>query len=84
MLLDEAYSKAVLDKITSKLLTPRGLRTLSPNSKDYISQYKGNESERNKAYHQGSVFPYLICQFAEAFLKIHDYTGFEFINLSSV
>lgn len=80
VLLDEAYSKAVLDKITSKLLTPRGLRTLSPNSKDYISQYKGNESERNKAYHQGSVFPYLICQFTEAFLKIHDYTGFEFIK----
>ncbi|MCT4587374.1 MAG: amylo-alpha-1,6-glucosidase [Carboxylicivirga sp.] len=78
--LDFEQKKAVLEKIESDLLTPRGLRTLSPNSQDYLGVISGNEHERNRAFHNGSVFPWLIGHYADAYLELHKKSGIEYIN----
>lgn len=53
------------------LVTPRGLRTLSPRNPAYLGKYQGGPVERDLAYHQGSVWPWLIGFFAEAYLRAH-------------
>jgi predicted glycogen debranching enzyme len=61
----------VLETVTSKLLTPYGLRTLSQDHPDYKSHYRGALRERDAAYHQGTVWPWLIGHFIDALLKVH-------------
>jgi predicted glycogen debranching enzyme len=63
--------KAVVSIVEEKLLTPFGLRTLSPDDKRYQGQYTGPQSQRDSAYHQGTVWPYLIGAFVEAYLKVN-------------
>jgi predicted glycogen debranching enzyme len=63
--------KAVVAVVEQKLLTPFGLRTLSPDDKRYQGQYTGPQSQRDGAYHQGTVWPYLIGPFVEAYLKVN-------------
>src|SRR5208337_3871499 len=58
--LTNEMKKSILDKISSELLTPRGLRTLSPKSPVYKGVYEGNQDSRDKAYHQGTVWPWLL------------------------
>jgi glycogen debranching enzyme len=53
------------------LLTPRGLRTLSPNDPDYKGKYIGNQDARDAAYHQGTCWPWLLEPFAEGLLAVH-------------
>ncbi|MFM7023425.1 MAG: amylo-alpha-1,6-glucosidase [Flavobacteriales bacterium] len=62
---------SVLEEVKEKLLTPRGLRTLSPNDRMYKGLYKGDQKERDLMYHQGVVWPWLLGHFAEAYLKVH-------------
>ena len=50
----------VLRVVERELLTPRGLRTLSPNDPNYIGRYEGNPRRRDGAYHQRIVWPWLI------------------------
>lgn len=73
--LSSDQKKSVLDLIEKELLTPRGLRTLSPNSHEYVGVIQGNEESRNMAFHYGSVFPWLMGHFAEAYLKLHKLSG---------
>ena len=61
--------KAVMDKIRGELLTPRGLRTLSPMDERYCGHYGGPQLTRDHAYHQGTVWPWLLAHFAEASLR---------------
>jgi len=61
----------VLDVVEQKLLTPRGLRTLSPNHPDYKPKYFGDLRARDAAYHQGTVWPWLLGPFVDAWLKVH-------------
>jgi len=63
--------KGVVRIVEEKLLTPFGLRTLSPDDKRYQGQYTGSQSQRDSAYHQGTVWPYLIGPFVEAYLKVN-------------
>lgn len=63
--------KLVLDVVTNKLLTKRGIRTLSPKHSEYKGKCTGNQNERNKALHQGCVFPFLLGHYADASFKIH-------------
>jgi predicted glycogen debranching enzyme len=63
--------KGVVRIVEEKLLTPFGLRTLSPDDKRYQGQYTGPQSQRDSAYHQGTVWPYLIGPFVEAYLKVN-------------
>ena len=63
--------KAVLEKVTSELLTPVGLRTLSPSHPDYKARYDGDLRSRDAAYHQGTVWAWLLGHFIDAQLKLY-------------
>lgn len=78
--IDDEKKKKILDIIIKELLTPRGLRTLTPNHPEYKGVYSGNQEERDSAYHQGTVWPWLFGHFAEAYLKIHQKNGVYFIK----
>jgi predicted glycogen debranching enzyme len=62
---------SVMDCVTQELLTPVGLRSLSRRDKEYKAKYSGNLRERDAAYHQGTVWPWLIGPYLDAFLKLH-------------
>lgn len=78
--LDKTQQKAVVDICTRELLTPRGLRSLSPKSGQYRPICTGNEIERSYNYHNGTAWPWLIGAFTEAYLKIHKHSGVFFIQ----
>jgi glycogen debranching enzyme len=61
----------VVDAVRERLLTPFGLRSLSPDHPDYRPTYKGNLGERDAAYHQGTVWAWLIGPFLDAWLKVY-------------
>ncbi len=67
----------VLRAVTERLLTPFGLRTLSPSDPRYRGQYGGSWESRDRAYHQGTVWAWLLGPYVEAFLKLrgHQPTG---------
>lgn len=69
--LDAARWADVLDVACAKLLTPVGLRSLSPDHKDYKPKYDGDLRARDAAYHQGTVWAWLIGPFIDAWLKVH-------------
>lgn len=71
----EQIRKLILDVTEKELLTPRGIRTLSPKSADYCGVYEGDQTQRDMAYHQGTVWPWLLGHFAEGYLKIHGKSG---------
>src|SRR5688572_19260289 len=63
--------KKVVDKVESELLTPMGLRSLSPYDPAYIPFYRGSPFERDSAYHQGTVWAWLIGPFVDAYRKVY-------------
>jgi len=65
-------ARAIVDQCEQLLLTPLGLRTLSPNDPSYKGRYTGTPLERDGAYHQGTVWPWLLGPFVEAWLRVHD------------
>ncbi|MFA6806570.1 MAG: amylo-alpha-1,6-glucosidase, partial [Bacteroidales bacterium] len=67
----------VLSRIEKELLTPFGLRTLSPTHKDYKDVYRGSQKERDIAYHQGTVWPWLLGHFIEGYLKVYKECAYE-------
>jgi predicted glycogen debranching enzyme len=69
--LDEARWADVLNVAEQRLLTPFGLRSLSPEHPDYKPAYFGNLRSRDAAYHQGTVWAWLIGPFVDAWLKVH-------------
>jgi len=76
--LSKEMKKSILSLAMKDLLTPRGLRTLSPNNKNYVGNYEGNEHEREEAIHQGTIFPWLIGFFIEGYLKLLQRSGLAF------
>lgn len=70
----------IVEKVKKELLTPRGLRTLSLEDKNYKEYYYGNQEERDRAYHQGTVWAWLIGHFAEAYLKVYGKSGIQLIQ----
>jgi predicted glycogen debranching enzyme len=69
--LDPAHWPAVLDVVERRLLTPVGLRSLAPGETDYKPRYWGDLRSRDAAYHQGTVWAWLIGPFVDAWLKVH-------------
>jgi glycogen debranching enzyme len=61
----------VVEQVETHLLTPLGLRTLAPSDPAYRGHYGGGQLERDGAYHQGTVWPWLIGPFVEAWLRVH-------------
>ena len=74
-LLAGAAARAVVDRVEAKLLTPLGLRTLSPDDPGYIPRYRGDLVRRDAAYHQGTAWPWLLGPFVEAWLRVRGGTA---------
>jgi predicted glycogen debranching enzyme len=72
--LTPTQQKAVVTAVETHLLTPYGLRTLNTGDGRYHGQYTGPQQERDEAYHQGTIWPYLIGPFVEAYLKVNQFT----------
>jgi predicted glycogen debranching enzyme len=72
--LDRQQQHQIVDIVGSKLLTPYGLRTLSPKDPNYRGTYTGAQQQRDQSYHQGTVWPWLIGPFVEAYLKVNDFS----------
>lgn len=69
-----ALRKAVVDAVGDALLTPVGLRTLPPDDPNYHPHYAGPQFERDKSYHQGTVWPWLMGPYVEAVLRAGKFT----------
>lgn len=78
--LDRRQRKSVLDVVTRELLTPKGLRTLSPKSYGYRPFYLGSPRERELALHQGPARPWLIGFYADAYLRVFGMSGVSYID----
>ena len=72
--------KSILDVVESELLTPRGLRSLSPKNEAYEGVCEGNQEKRDRAYHQGTVWPWLLEHFAKGYLDVHKKSGHTMIK----
>ena len=82
--LRQQQQKSVLDVCTRELLTPKGLRSLSPKSGGYNPMYVGPQTQRDYAYHQGTAWPWLGGFYMEACLKIFKRTRLSFIERQMV
>ena len=82
--LSQDQKKRVLDICTRELLTPKGLRSLSPKSGGYNPVYVGPQSQRDYAYHQGTAWPWLGGFYMEATLKMYKRTRLSFIERQMV
>jgi predicted glycogen debranching enzyme len=69
--LDEDKWQPVLEQVKAKLLTPVGLRSLAPGHPDYKAHYYGDLRSRDAAYHQGTVWAWLIGPFVDAWLRVY-------------
>jgi predicted glycogen debranching enzyme len=78
--INEDMRMSVLDTVKSLLLTQKGIRTLSPSHPDFVGIYSGNQEDRDKAYHQGTVWIWLLGHFCEAYLQIHQKNGIDLID----
>jgi predicted glycogen debranching enzyme len=70
-----AQQRDVLACVREHLLTPVGLRTLAPGSRGYQPRYEGRLFERDRAYHNGTVWPWLIGPYAEAVLRVGKFSA---------
>ncbi|MBR5350300.1 MAG: glycogen debranching enzyme family protein [Prevotella sp.] len=82
--LTQDQKKSVLDICTRELLTPKGLRSLSPKSGGYNPMYVGPQSQRDYAYHQGTAWPWLGGFYMEACLKLYRRTRISFVERQMV
>lgn len=78
--LDRRQRKSVLDVATRELLTPKGLRTLSPKSPGYRPNYQGNPQQREEAMHNGPARPWLMGFYADAYLRVFGMSGVGYID----
>ncbi len=76
--LDKSQKRTVLNIVTKELLTPKGIRSLSPKSEGYRPYYVGSQYERDLSYHQGTVWPWLLGFYLEAYLRIYHMSGISF------
>ena len=70
-MLSRVKATSVVNKVERLLLTPYGLRTLAPTDRQYCGRYEGDQQRRDAAYHQGTVWPWLMGPFVTAYLRIH-------------
>ena len=73
--LQGAAARALVDLVEDRLWTPLGLRSLDPGHPDYRGRYHGGVTERDGAYHQGTIWPWLAGAFVEAWLNARGGTG---------
>jgi len=73
--LTKEQQRSVVDAARTHLLTPVGLRTLAPGSEGYIGRFEGDMMQRDRAYHNGTVWPWLIGTYCEALLRAHEFSN---------
>ena len=78
--LDAKQRKGIVDIVTRELLTPKGIRSLSPKSGGYNPNYVGPQIQRDYAYHQGTAWPWLAGFYFEAYLRIYRNSAVGFIE----
>ena len=78
--LDKKQQKAVVDICTKELLTPKGLRSLSPKSGNYRPMYGVALSERDRCLHNGVVWPSTITAYSRAYMNVYKYSGTSFME----
>jgi predicted glycogen debranching enzyme len=78
--LSREQKKMIVSKVKKELLTPKGLRTLSPKNPAYKGVCEGDEVKRSAAAHQGCVYPFLIAPFIKSYLSIHKAGGLSFVK----
>jgi predicted glycogen debranching enzyme len=69
--LDQELARAVVGVLEARLWTPIGLRTLPPEDERYVPRYEGGVLSRDGSYHQGTVWPWLLGPFIEAWVRVH-------------
>ena len=74
-LLEGEVARRVVDVVEARLLTPLGLRTLSPDDPAYVGRYQGGPAARDGAYHQGTAWPWLMGPFLDAWLAVRGRTS---------
>jgi predicted glycogen debranching enzyme len=74
-LIEGPDAERLLASVESKLLTPVGLRTLSPDDPRFIATYAGPPAERDRAYHQGTVWPWLLGPYLTALVRVRGARG---------
>ncbi|MDB4673724.1 amylo-alpha-1,6-glucosidase [Verrucomicrobiales bacterium] len=70
-IIEGEQARRALEVVESHLLTPIGLRSLAPEAEDYAPRYEGGVRERDGSYHMGTVWPWLIGGFVDAWLRVH-------------
>jgi glycogen debranching enzyme len=70
-ILDGERARQVVASVEAHLLTPAGLRSLAPDEPGYVAHYEGGVRQRDGSYHQGTVWPWLMGAFVEAWLRTH-------------
>lgn len=78
--LDKRECKGVLDICTKELVTPKGIRSLSPKSGGYTPMYVGQQRQRDYAYHNGTAWPWLTSFYLAAYLKVYKISGINYIE----
>ena len=73
-LLDDVRARRVVDVVERRLVTPLGLRSLAPGEPGYAAHYRGGPIERDAVYHQGTVWPWLLGPFVDAWLEVRHNT----------
>jgi predicted glycogen debranching enzyme len=73
--LEGARARRVVDAVEARLVTPLGLRSLAPDEPGYVPHYRGGVRERDGAYHQGTVWPWLMGPFVEAWVRVRGGTA---------
>lgn len=79
-MIDDAMQNSIMQTIKSQLLTPRGLRTLTPTHTDYLGFCNGTVSEREKSYHQGMAWPWFLAPYADIYLRLYEKSGISHIK----
>jgi predicted glycogen debranching enzyme len=74
-MLSQERARAVVEKVEKELLTPVGLRTLNRSDSRYRATYEGNQYSRDSAYHQGTVWPWLLGPFVSAYVRVNGGTA---------
>jgi glycogen debranching enzyme len=74
-LIESGRAERIVSAVEEKLLTPLGLRSLAPGEPDYKPHYEGGVWQRDGAYHQGTVWPWLIGPFVEAWVRVRGSTA---------
>jgi len=70
-ILEGERARQVVASVEARLLTPAGLRSLAPDEPGYVAHYEGGVRQRDGSYHQGTVWPWLMGAFVEAWLRTH-------------